>query len=55
MKAEWRCGKVDSVKLGRDKKIREVNIAYKILKEDSDDPLVWFQEEVILFTQIIVR
>ena len=37
MKAEWRCGKVDSVKLGRDKKIREVNIAYKILKEDSDD------------------
>ena len=33
MKAEWRIGKVDSVKLSRDEKVREVNIAYKIMKE----------------------
>ena len=37
MKAEWRIGKIDSVKKGRDDKIREVNIANKILKEDSDE------------------
>ena len=36
LKAEWRLGKVDNVKLGRDGKIREANIAYKILKENSD-------------------
>ena len=37
MKAEWRIGKIDSIKRGRDEKIREVNVAYKIFKEDSDE------------------
>ena len=36
MKAEWRVGKVDNVKPSRDGKVRQVNIAYKILKEDSN-------------------
>ena len=34
-KADWRIGKVDSVKIGRDGKVREVNIAYKVMKDDS--------------------
>ena len=33
MKADWKIGKVDSVKFGRDGKVREVNVAYKIIKE----------------------
>ena len=32
----WRIGKVDSVRLGRDNRVRNVNISYKILKEDKD-------------------
>ena len=35
LKIDWRIGKVDSVKIGRDGKIREVNIAYKIMKDDD--------------------
>ena len=34
-KPDWRVGKVDSVKIGRDGKVREVNIAYKVMKDDS--------------------
>ena len=37
MKAEWRIGKVDSVKLSRDNKAREVTIAYKIMKEGNNN------------------
>ena len=37
MNSEWRVGKIDSVKVGTDDKIREVNIAYKILKEGRDE------------------
>ena len=36
LKSEWRVGKVDSVKISRDDKIREVNVAYKILKEGKE-------------------
>ena len=34
MKADWRIGKVETVKFGRDDKVRELNVAYKIIKED---------------------
>ena len=37
MKADWRIGKVDSVKVGRDNKVREANIAYKVMKDNSND------------------
>ena len=37
IKQVWRVGKVDSIKVGRDGKVREVNVAYKILKEESND------------------
>ena len=33
MKAEWKIGKVESVRLGRDDKVREVNVSHKIIKE----------------------
>ena len=35
LKAEWRLGKVDTVKVGRDGKVREANVAYKIMKDDG--------------------
>ena len=34
MKADWRIGKVETVKFGRDDKVREVNVANKTIKED---------------------
>ena len=34
LKIDWKIGKVDSVKLGRDGKVREVNVAYKIIKDE---------------------
>ena len=37
LKSVWRIGTVDTVKVGRDGKVREVNVAYKILKEDSNE------------------
>ena len=37
LKAEWRTGKVDNIKLGRDGKIRQVNVAYKVFKENSNE------------------
>ena len=35
LKIEWKLGKVDSVKISRDGKVREVQVAYKIMKEDN--------------------
>ena len=35
LKADWRLGKVDTVKIGRDVRVREANIAYKIMKKDG--------------------
>ena len=34
LKPEWKTGKVDSIKVGRDGKVREVDISYKDIKED---------------------
>ena len=50
VKITWRVGKVDSVKVGRDNKVREVNIAYKILKEDT-----WSHSVVTRPTRKIVK
>ena len=36
LKADWRIGKVDNVKTGRDGKVREANIAYKVLKDGEN-------------------
>ena len=36
MAADWRVGKVEHIKLGRDGKVREVGIGYKIMKENDD-------------------
>ena len=35
LKPDWRIGKVDTLKLGRDGKVREVNVAYKIIRGDQ--------------------
>ena len=35
VKVTWKIGKVESVKVGRDNKVREVHVSYKILKDDS--------------------
>ena len=35
VKAVWKVGKVESVKLGRDGKVREVVVAYKIFKDNT--------------------
>ena len=35
VKAVWKVGKVESVKLGRDGKVREVVVAYKIFKDNN--------------------
>ena len=37
LKADWRLGKVDNIKIGRDGKVREANIAYKIFKDGTND------------------
>ena len=34
--ADWRFGKVEYVKVGRDGKVREVGISYKIMEEDDN-------------------
>ena len=33
--ALWRVGKVDSVKLSRDGKVREINVTYKVITDDE--------------------
>ena len=33
--ATWHVGKVDSVKVGKDSKLREINIAYEVMTEDE--------------------
>ena len=33
--ASWHVGKVDSVKIGKDGKVREVNISYKVMTDDK--------------------
>ena len=50
MKAEWKLGKVDSIKVGRDGKVREVNIAYKILRDDG-----WTHSVVTRPTRQIIK
>ena len=35
LKPDWRVGKVESVMKGRDSKVREVNVSYKVMKDDS--------------------
>ena len=36
IKAEWRTGKVDNIKIGRDGKIRQ-DVAYKVFKENRNE------------------
>ena len=36
LKPDWRVGKVESVKVGRDGKVREINISYRVMKEDTN-------------------
>ena len=36
LKIEWKLGKIDSVKISRDKKVREVNVAYRIMKDNDE-------------------
>ena len=35
LKPDWRVGKVESVMKGRDSKVREVNVSYKVMKDDD--------------------
>ena len=51
LKNTWKLGKIDSVKLGRDKKVREVNVAYRIMKEG----LNWEHNVVTRPTREIVK
>ena len=37
LKPDWRIGKIDSVKVGRDDKVREVNVAYKVMGLGLDE------------------
>ena len=52
LKIDWRVGKVESVQIGRDGASRETNIAYKILKEDSDE---WTHSVVTRATREIIK
>ena len=52
LKIDWRVGKVESVQIGRDGTSREANIAYKILKEDSDE---WTHSVVRRATREIIK
>ena len=51
LKNTWKLGKIDSIKLGRDKKVREVNVAYRIMKEG----LNWEHNVVTRPTREIVK
>ena len=37
LKPDWRIGKIDSIKMGRDGKVREVNVAYKVMGPGLED------------------
>lgn len=52
LKIDWRVGKVESVKIGRDGASREATVAYKIIKENSDE---WTHSVVTRATREIIK
>ena len=52
LKIDWRVGKVESVKIGRDDSAREATVGYKIIKEGVDD---WSHSVVTRATREIIK